>query len=181
MTDSASAPFDAGLLASQRLGESDEVLRTSSLVDLRTVTDHMAAQARSSLRILAPDTEPELYGRDAFVDIVGQLIADRPRVARIRMLVADANRARHETHHLVDAWHRFPSFIEIRELRDVYLSTREAFLLVDDTGLIRREAHDNWAAVATYRNLTTARSRANWFDEAWTHSAPCSQLRRLGL
>lgn len=181
MTDFAATPFDPAQLASQRLGESDEVLRTDSLLPLQAITDHITAQARNSLRILAPDTDPELYGRDAFSRIVAAFIAERGRVARIRMLIADPAPARHHAHALVTLWHRFPSFIEIRELRDVYASTREAFLLVDDTGLVRREEKDNWAAVSTYRSLTTARARAGWFDEAWAHAAPCSALRRLGL
>lgn len=178
MTASA---FDPRQLESQRLGHSDEVLRTDTLADLVAVTDHMGAQAKSSLRILAPDTEPELYARENFAQIVAALVAQRGRVARIRMLVADPSRARHETHRLVDLWHRFPSFIDIRELRDVYASTREAFLLADDVGLVRREEKDSWAAVATYRNLNTARARAAWFDEAWEHAAPASALRRVNL
>lgn len=173
--------FDISQLASQRLGESDEVLRSERLADLQAIVDHMAAQACSDIRILAPDTEPELYGREAFARCVTELIAHRSRVARIRLLIADPARARQDTHALIELWHRFPSFIEVRELRDVYASTREAFLLVDGIGLVRREERGHWAAVTTYKSLTTARDRAAWFDEAWNHSAPCSALRRLGL
>lgn len=177
----AEPAFDPKQLEQQRLGTSEDVLRTASAPELVAVTDHMAAQAQHNLNILAPDTEPELYGREAFGRIVAELISQRGRVARIRMLVVDPARARHETHRLVELWHRFPSFIEVRELRDVYANTREAFLLADDIGLIRRQDKDDWAAVATYRNLTTARARAAWFEEAWAHSAPCSVLRRLSL
>lgn len=178
MTDPA---FDVKKLDVQRLGESDEVLRTDSMADLIAVTDHMTAQARFNLRILAPDTEPEIYGRDAFGRLVSELIASRPRVARIRLLLVDPSRARHQTHRLIELWHRFPSFIEIRELRDVYANTREAFLLVDDVGLVRREERENRDAVITYKSRTTAPGRAAWFDEAWEHSVPCTALRRVSL
>ncbi len=175
------ANFDASRLEHQVLGVSNDVLRSERLADLQTIVDHMTAQARNDLCILAPNTEPELYGRDAFARLVADLIANRGRVARVRLLIADPARARHSSHALVMLWHRFPSFIDVRELRDIYASTREAFLLVDSTGLIRREEMESWAAVSTYKNLTTARDRATWFDEAWARSAPCSALRRLGL
>ncbi|MFZ5722863.1 MAG: hypothetical protein ACOY33_04285 [Pseudomonadota bacterium] len=173
--------LDPKQLDGQRLGHGDEVLRTRTLAELIAVTDHMTAQAMNNLRILAPDTEPELYGRDDFGALVSDLIARRARVARIRLLIADPSRARHQSHKLIELWHRFPSFIDVRELRDVYAENREAFLLVDDTGLIRREEKTEWPAVVTYRNPATGSSRAGWFDEAWEHAAPCSALRRLGI
>lgn len=165
----------------QTLGEGDAVLRTTSLAETIAVTDHMAAQAMRTLDILAPDTEPELYGRDAFGRVVSDFIARRSKTARVRLLLADPARARHQPHHLIELWHRFPSFVDVRELRDIYAETREALLIVDGIGLIRRPEKSEWDAVVTYKSLTTARDRSAWFAEAWTRAAPCSALRRLGL
>lgn len=165
----------------QKLGESETVLRTDTLAELIAVTDHLSAQACRSIDIVAADAEPELYGRNAFGQVVSSFIARRSRIGRIRLLLVDPARARHQPHRLVELWHRFPSFIEIRALRDIYAETRESLLIVDRTGLIRRPEKNEWQAVITYRSLTTARDRSNWFDEAWTRSAPCSELRRLGI
>lgn len=165
----------------QILGHSDDVLRTETLAGLVAVTDHLSAQAMRSIDIVAADAEPELYGRAEYGRIINDFIARRRQVARIRLLLVDPARARHQPHRLVELWHRFPSFIEIRELRDIYAQTREALLIVDRTGLIRRPEKNDWAAVITYKSLTTARDRSSWFDEAWTRSAPCSELRRLGI
>lgn len=167
--------------STQQLGESEDVIPVHTLAEIATACDAMAAQARHSLCILSPDTEPELYGRQAFADILAALIARRSKVASIRMLVRDPRRASREPHRLVDLSHRFPSFVAIRQLRDVWAQNDEAFLLVDDIGLIRRAHHDNPAGVVTFRNLGTARERATWFENAWEHATPCQELRRVRL
>lgn len=165
----------------QQLGRDDRIIRTETFAELLAATDHMAAQAQLSLRIVALDTEPELYGREAFAALVADFIRRRHKVARVQLLLADPRRATQVTHHLVQLWHRFPSFIEFRELRDEYARTREALMIVDDTGIIRRPEAGVPAAVITYRSLTTARDRAAWFAEAFARAAPCSVLRRLSL
>lgn len=165
----------------QILGSSDVVIHTTSFTELEAATDRMVAQATRTIRIVSHDTEPALYGREHFTDLLGEFIARRAKVAKIRLLIVDPLRALQETHRLVTLWHRFPSFIELRELRDQYATTREAFMVVDETGLIRRPEYESCAAVITFRSLTTARNRAAWFDEAYARSAPCTALRRLTL
>lgn len=165
----------------QVLGQDDAVIHTASLADLQAATDRMVAQATRSVRILSQDTEPDLYGREAFTSLLADFISRRRKVAKIQVLIADPRRAVAETHRLVTLWHRFPSFIDIRELRDEYAKTREAFIVVDDIGLIRRPEYDLPNAVVTFRNLSTGRDRASWFDEAFSRSAPSVALRRLAL
>jgi len=165
----------------QVLGESEDIIHTGSLSELIAATDRMVAQATHSIRILSHDTEPEIYGREEFTALLTTFISQRSKVARIRILIADPSRAVRSTHRLVQLWHRFPSFIELRELRDAYAKTREAFLIVDDTGLIRRPEHEATAAVVTFRNIATARDRTHWFDEAFTRGAASTALRRVSL
>lgn len=165
----------------QVLGQSEAVIHTTAFPELEAATDRMVAQATRSIRILSHDTEPELYGREAFAALVADFISRRNKVAKVQVLIADPRRAGRETHRLVQLWHRFPSFIEFRELRDEYAKTREALLIVDDIGLIRRPEHEVLAAVVTFRNLNTGRDRAAWFDEAFSRGAPCTALRRLSL
>lgn len=168
-------------IAQQVLGTSEDVIHTDDFAGLAAASDRMVAQATRSVRILAQDTDPALYSRPAFVEHLARLIATRSRVASIRILIADPARATREPHRLVDLWHRFPSFIDLRELRDEYARMEEAFLIVDDIGIVRRPHHTALDAVVTFRSLTTARERAAWFDDAWAHAAPCTALRRLRL
>ena len=163
------------------LGSDDSVIHTGKLPDLVAATDAMVAQAQESVRILSHDTEPELYDREEFTALLRSLISRRSKVAKVRILIRNPARAVQRTHRLVMLWHRFPSFIELRELRDEYAKTREAFMLVDDIGLIRRPEFENPAAVVTFRNLATARDRAAWFDEAFARGAASRALRRLSL
>lgn len=167
--------------STQRLGESEDVIPVETLAEIAAACDAMAGQARHNLCILSQDTEPELYGRQAFTDLLAALIAQRSKVASIRMLVRDPRRASREPHRLVDLAHRFPSFIEIRQVRDVWARNDEAFLLVDGIGLIRRAHHEDSTAIVTFRNLATARERATWFEDAWQHASPCQELRRVRL
>lgn len=165
----------------QVLGKSDEVIRTDTLTELIAAIDRMTAQATRSLRILAHDTQPEIYGRESFANLLTDFIARRHKVAKIQVLVADPQRAVRDSHRLVELWHRFPSFVDFRQLSDEYNRTREDFLLVDDIGLIRRPDPDSPMAITTFRNLNTGSDRAAWFDEAWSRGIPCVALRRLSL
>jgi len=165
----------------QVLGQGDEVIRCNTLAEQIAASDRLVAQAMHSVRILSHDTEPEIYGRDEFIALLTSFITRRSRVARIRILIADPARAVRYTHRLVLLWQRFPSFIDLRELRDEYARTRENFLLVDDIGLIRRPEHETPVSVITFRNLNTGRERAAWFDEAFARGAASVALRRLSL
>lgn len=168
-------------IRTQVLGETEDILHTEDFAGLEAATDLMVSQARASVRILAQDTDPALYSRPVFVEHLAHLISAHSRVASVRVLVADPRRAQREPHRLVELWHRFPSFVEFRELREPYARQEEAFMIVDETGLVRRPHHGSLAAVVTFRNPSTARDRAAWFDEAWSHAAPCTALRRLSL
>lgn len=172
---------DARDFSTQVLGKSDEVIRSNTLAEQIAATDVMVAQAMQSIRILSHDTEPEIYGRDEFIKLLTAFITRRSKVAKIRILIADPARAVRYTHRLVLLWQRFPSFIDLRELRDEYAKTRENFLLVDDTGLIRRPEHESPVSVITFRNLNTGRERAAWFDEAFARGVASVALRRLTL
>lgn len=167
--------------AQQVLGRSEDIIHTSTLTELVAAIDSMAAQATRDIRILSHDTEPEIYGREEFIELLSGFITRHRKVARVRILIADPARAVRDTHRLVQLWHRFPSFIALRELRDEYRRTREALFIVDDIGLIRRPEHESPAAVVTFRNLATGRDRAAWFDEAFSRGAPCVALKRLSL
>lgn len=165
----------------QVLGQSEDIIHTTSLGELVAATEHMVAQATYSIRILSHDTEPEIYGRDEFITLLTSFISKRSKVAKIRILIADPSRALRSTHRLILLWHRFPSFIELRELRDEYARNREAFLVVDDIGLIRRPEHESPAAVVTFKNIATARDRAAWFDEAFMRGVASNALRRISI
>lgn len=165
----------------QELGKTDDVFHTTSLTEQVVATDRMVSQAMHDIRILSHDTEPELYGREEFISLLTSFITRRSKVAKIRVLIRDPARAVQHTHRLVQLWHRFPSFIELREVTGDYAKTREALLIVDGIGLIRRPEYENPAAVVTFRNLTTARDRATWFDEAFRHGVASRALRRVSL
>lgn len=167
--------------AQRLLGKDETLVRTSSGIELCNAIDSMVAQAGHSIRILSHDTEPELYGRSEFTDLLAGFIGRRRKVAKIRVLIADPARALRSTHRLVALWHRFPSFIDLRELRDEYARTREAFLVVDEIGLVRRQDHEAPEAVISFRNIPAARDRAAWFDEAFARGAASTSLRRLSL
>ena len=164
-----------------KIGQDDIVIHTHTQDELLHATDSMVAQAQRSVRILSRDTDPEIYNRDAFTALLGRLISRHSRAARVRILIGDPRPATQVTHRLIELWHRFPSFIELRELRDEYAKNQEAFVIVDDIGIVRRPHHASPEAVVVFRSLTTARDRAAWFDEAFERGAPSSTLRRLSL
>jgi hypothetical protein len=63
----------------------------SSLEEMRSAVDTVAASAQRLMSIYTPDLEPELYDQNGFLEIVKRFVLAR-RFAKVRVLLSDSGR-----------------------------------------------------------------------------------------
>jgi hypothetical protein len=162
------------------LGEDDRQIILDSRDDFLQHTDLMLSQARRSLRVHAPDMDPQLLNRAEPLALCRRLT--RHPLCSARLLIHDSDQAKKNGHGFIDMAQRFPSFIEIRILSAEDRSRQDAWLIADDTGLVYRPHYQRLAAGhACFHDVSLAAKLARDFDEWWERAAPDTELRRLYL
>lgn len=147
---------------------------------LCAATDEFLDQARRNVTILAPDLDPQLLNRQHPLHALALL--SRSRHARVCVLLEDASPALHAGHGLIELAQQFPSTIELRLLAEEDQGQRSAWMVVDDTALIRRPDFTRLAEGHAHRHDPSLAPRlAREFNEWWQRARIDPNLRRLYL
>ncbi len=121
------------------LGEPSELIAVTSSEDNRFATMAMLRQAKRNLDIVSRCLDPSIYGDAEVVEAIKALTL-RGRYLRIRILVLDIAPIVSGGHGLVGLAMRLSSFIEIHRQDPEQVPCNEAFLIVDETGVILMKA-----------------------------------------
>lgn len=162
------------------LGESDEDIRVASAEDNRTAALALVSQARRSLDIFSWKLDKAIYDNEPFVEAVKQLALSSSHVL-IRILVQDSSHAAKNGHRLVNLSHRLTSRIQFRQPTAEYHGDYQAFLIVDGTGLLKRNLSDQYEGRLNFKAASEARELLNYFNLVWDNSSPDPYLRRLTI
>lgn len=166
------ASFSLGLTAKlQSFGSANEAHR------------HLMAligQARRSLRLYSPDFEPWLYNHSSVRQACTRFLLDNPR-NRLRALLGDSSRAVKQGHQLLSLSRRLSSNMHIRKVHHDYPAQTDAFLVVDDCGVLIRPKPDEFKGYVLYNDPGRARQLQRQFDMAWEHSLSDPDLRSFLL
>lgn len=164
------------------LGETDKEMSITSRDTLKANAISMMLQARHQIDLFTPDLEADIYDNSDVEQLVIQLIR-KHRDACIRILLQDSTRAVSDGHCLVRLSQKLTSSVFIRTPPDNHRGITDAFLIVDRTGLIRHTPGDtrNYQATVNYKAPLDAASQAEIFEQAWQHSTPDIQTRRVYL
>lgn len=160
------------------LSESTDPLSLGTSEENQEVAVNLVRQAKRTLVIAGRDLDAALYNNDAFCDAVAQL-ATRSKYSHIRMLIQDSNPLVQNGHCLLHLARRLTSFMEIRIFGNEFKNFNQAFLIVDDSGYIKRKNADRYDAIANFNDAFTAREMAKAFQGMWDESEADPQLRRL--
>lgn len=163
-----------------RLGETPETLILSTSGDNREVTLAMVSQARHSVYIYSRDLEHAVYDTAQLEEALFRLVRSGPR-AHVYILLRDSDKAVKNGHRLVKLAQRLSSKVQIKSPDHQYGDYNESFLVVDETGLIRRPLADRYEGTASFKDPLNARDRARFFLEVWERSSADLQLRALHL
>ena len=173
-------PDNARQLAASRLGETAGRLVLSNRGQFRDTCLLMAQQATRSIDIFSHDLDPPLFDQQAFLEALKSLVLNH-RKSVVRVLLQDNQRVRSHGHRLVQLARRLSSHVEIRRPHADHRSHAENFLIANRTGYIRRPLPSQYQGEADFHNPLQASRLAEFFQEAWEHGEPDSELRQLDL
>lgn len=159
-------------------GDQEQVL--TRVGEFNEAVDAMLGQARQRVRILAPELETAVLNRRPPLEALARLA--RNRYTSVRVLLENSGPAVRAGHGLIELAQRLPSTIEMRLLADADRGRRDAWLVVDDTGLVYRPDFERLTdGYAHSRDLRLAPGLARDFDQWWERGEPDPNLRRLDI
>jgi hypothetical protein len=164
------------------LGEDDNEILIDSAYALREVTTTMLEQARHSIDLYTPDLETDIYNNQHIEQAMLSLAKSHSNNC-IRILVNDSKRAVQDGHCLVRLAQQLTSSVFIHTPSEKHKIESGAFVIVDRIGLIKRALSDprDYNAVVSFKTPRIAARHSDLFNEAWEHSAPDVQTRRMYL
>ena len=163
-----------------KLGETRTEVQVSSIEENKDMALSLARQARHSIDIFTQDMDAEIYNNKEFEESIVKLARRHPST-RIRILVQDSKRAAQNGHCLVRLAQSLTSSVFIHKLSREHQDQQCAFMVVDKLGLLYRiSAKDrNYEANVNYMSPQRAGELTDIFNEAWQHSTPDVQTRRM--
>jgi len=162
------------------LGESDTETHVDTAEDYKHAIISMLEQAQHSIDIFTQDLEAETYNNTRVEQTVLRLAKKHPNT-RIRILVNNSTTAVQNGHCLIRLAQQLTSSVFIHNPSQKQKVEQNAFVVVDQTGLIIRAlATDrNYRASVNFKSPRIAVNQLDFFDDAWEHSTPDMQTRRI--
>jgi hypothetical protein len=154
-----------------------QILVISSLEEMRSAADSVAASAQRLMSIYTPDLEPDLYDQNGFLEIVKHFVLAR-RFAKVRVLLSDSGRLLRDNNRFIAMGRRLTSCIDIRPAAASAKQRACGYLIADDRAIVYRVHSDRWDGVADLNNPPVARQYLDEFDEIWHASSPDDLARQ---
>lgn len=161
-----------------QLGKNSGDIVIDSSDDNQAAALRLVTQANRSLDLFARDLEPRIYDSPTFADAVRSL-AVKTRELHVRILVIDPDYIIKHGHRLIELSRRLTSHMEIRKVHEDYCNNPEAFLVVDQRGLLHRKLASRYEAVVNFNNPITATELHHLFTEMWDRSKQYMDFKRL--
>jgi hypothetical protein len=162
-------PLIAAVLE-QRLPPPDTLHVLSTLDEVRTATETVAASGQRLISIMTSDLEPEIYDQAAFLEIIKRFVLGRS-FAKVRVLLRDQARMGNGANRFVAMAHRLTSYLEIRVRAAQYRELTAAYCIADDKAIVYRLRADRAEGIAGLNNPPIARQYLQEFDAIWRASA----------
>ena len=160
------------------LGEHSDDIAIDTSEDNQAAATRLVSQGGRSLDIFSRDLEPRIYDNADFADAV-RALAVKTRDMYVRILVIDPDLIIKHGHRLIELGRRLTSHMEIRKVHEDYCNNPEAYLVVDNRGLLHRKLANRYEAVVNFNNPMTATEMHNQFTEMWDRSKQYMDFKRL--
>lgn len=160
------------------LGEHNSDIAIDTSEDNRAAVLQLVSQGGRNLDIFSRDLEPRIYDTPEFTDAV-RTLAIKTRDMRVRILVIDPDFIIKHGHRLIELARRLTSHMEIRKVHEDYCNNPEAYLIVDNRGLLHRKNATRYEAVVNFNNPMRATELYHQFTEMWERSKQYMDFKRL--
>lgn len=163
-----------------KLGDTSEEVSINTVEENKNAALALAEQARHSIDIFSQDMDAEIYNNDDFEQAIITLAKRHPNT-KIRILTHDSRIAVQNGHRLIRLAQHLTSSVFINKPSDEYSDAQAAFLIADKVGLLYRTSasHRNYKASVNFMTPQRAAKLTEFFNEAWEHSTPDMQTRRI--
>jgi hypothetical protein len=158
----------------QSAAETLTVLTT--LTEVRSAVNEIAAAAQRLISIYTPDLEPDIYDQSPFLEVIKHFVLTRS-FSKVRVLLAEPTRVMRDSNRFVAMGRRLSSCIDIRYAAEQSQQRASAYLIADDRAIVYRLRADSWDGVADINNTQAARAYLQEFDQVWNASAAEHGLR----
>ncbi|MDB6088581.1 MAG: hypothetical protein JWN85_1365 [Gammaproteobacteria bacterium] len=148
----------------------------TSLAEVRSAVNAIAATAQRLISIYTPDLEPDLYDQTAFLEVIKHFVLTRS-FSKVRVLLAEPTRVMRDSNRFVAMGRRLSSCIDIRYVTAQAPQRASAYLIADDRAIAYRMRADTWDGIADANNPPAARLYLQEFDNIWNASAAEHGLR----
>ena len=162
------------------LGEHNTDISIETSEDNQAAALHLVSQAGRNLDLFSRDLEPRIYDNPEFTDAV-RALAVKTRDMHVRILVIDPDFIIKHGHRLIELARRLTSHMEIRKVHEDYCNNPEAYLVVDNRGLLHRKLGSRYEAVVNFNNPMRATGLHHQFTEMWERSKQYMDFKRLHI
>jgi hypothetical protein len=138
----------------------------TTLEEVRTATETVAASGQRLISIMTPDLEPDIYDQAPLLDILKRFVLGRS-FAKVRVLIRDQARLVSGANHFIAMAHRLTSYLEIRVRAPQYQALTAAYCIADDRAIVYRLRADRAEGIAGFNNPPIARQFLQEFDAIW--------------
>jgi hypothetical protein len=152
-----------------RMPGADELQVLTSLEEVRSATNTVAASGQRLISIFTPDMEAPLYDQVAFLEIIKRFVLGHS-FAKVRVLVRDHSRVSASTNRFIAMARRLTSYLEIRPLAAQYRDITSAYCIADDRAIVYRLRADRWEGIAAFNSPPVTRQYLMEFDACWQAS-----------
>jgi len=166
--------------ATYKLGETVEEVHIDTVEENKNAAIALAKQARHSIDIFTQDMDTALYNNEELEKSIFNLAKRHPNT-KIRILAQDTSMAVRNGHRLIKLTQHLTSSVFINNPSREYKDEQCAFLVADKIGLLYRTtaSHRNYKASINFMAPQHAGKLTDFFNEAWEHSIPDIQTRRI--
>ena len=163
-----------------KLGETAAEVQVYTAEDNKNAAISLVKQAHYSIDIFTQDLDTEIYNHEEFEQSIFDLAKKHPNT-RIRILVQDSRKAAQNGHCLIRLAQNLTSSVFIYNPPVEYKNERSAFMVVDKLGLLHRTSalDKNYKGSVNFMSPQRAGKLVDFFNEAWDHSTPDMQTRRI--
>ena len=152
----------------------------STQEEMRQAVIDVTREAERRVSIFTHDLEPGIYDDPDFLEVIKRLVLSKT-YARIRVLIADPNRAVKSGNNFVHLGRRLNTYIEFRHVREDFRTHAESFCIADETALVYRLQANRWEGIADTYEPAVANLYGKMFDEIWLASEVELEFRQLGI
>jgi hypothetical protein len=148
----------------------------TTLPEVRSAVNEIAAGARRLISIYTPDLEPELYDQTTFLELIKQFVLTHS-FSKVRVLLAEPTRVMRDSNRFVAMGRRLSSCIDIRYVAAQTPQRASAYLIGDDRAIMYRMRADTWDGIVDINNPPVVKLYLQEFDTIWNASAVDHGLR----